>query len=177
MPDQVLTTPMGWRIAFTVAALFFGAGLAVNVKGMLGGDYAWSTTQRIAIPILVLAVLGTLTGALASWTTKVWYDAGRNEIHQVVLFSDVTRSLSEPTTVTFSYRAPAPGATVTGTWTATVRQPGEPELKIATPFVGDISDVARMLKPALAANPALPADDLTRTSIEAPESISAPRGL
>lgn len=177
MSDQVLSTPMGWRAAFTLAALFFVAGLVVNVRGMVAGDYAWTTTQKIGVPLLVLCVVGTVTGALAAWTTKVWYDAQRNEIHQVVLFSDVARSLEPPTTVRFDYTAPAPGSTVTGTWTVLVEHPEQPTLKVATPFVGDVSDVARLLQPALARNPALAADDATRRAIEDPSVISAPKGL
>ncbi|MGN0065721.1 MAG: hypothetical protein ACI379_15905 [Nocardioides sp.] len=176
MTGPVLTTPPGWRLLFTATALFFTAGLVWNVQRMVAGTFEWTTTYVIGIPLLVVIVLGGVVGAAAAWTSRVWVD-GAGVLHQRTLRADVTRVLAPPTTVRFVQTLPARGSTLMGTWTLHVVAPGEPVLKISTPYVGDISDLARLLQPALAAHPELAADEVSRQAIEEPASLRSPTGL
>ncbi|GAB3769273.1 hypothetical protein FB382_002504 [Nocardioides ginsengisegetis] len=172
--SEVLTPAPAMKVLFSLVAVFFCGGLLQNLPRILHGDLEWTLVWKIGFPILVIAALASVVGAVAAFTNKVWIDYDRNEIHQYVVLRDVAISLDEPTTVELGYTRQAVGSTVSGTWRVVVRQPGRTAMGVSTPWVRDIADVLRILQPALARNPRLAADEHTRAAIEDPGNLTPP---
>lgn len=49
-------------------------------------------------------------------------------------------------------------------------------MRVETPWVADIADLAELLRPFLTTNPGLAADDLTRRCLERPHDMARPSG-
>ncbi|MCR6033494.1 hypothetical protein GGQ22_18950 [Nocardioides sp. zg-579] len=171
--SEVLTPAPPVRVAFTLVGAFFGAALVWAVTSIATGDLEWTTTNIIAVPLVVLFGVASLAGVVQAWTSKVWVDHDRDELHQVLFGRDVAMTLQAPTTARLDYRRQALGSTVSGTWKVVVTHPDR-QLTLNTPYVRDIADVLRILRPALARNPDLPADDYTRRALADPSAPLVP---
>ncbi len=175
MQHDALTPHLAHRLAFLVVTVFFTAGLAWNLNRWLRGTLEWTTTVKIALPIVALFCLAGILGTLLIWTSKVWVDPTTNTLHQRWLWQHNVRALESPTQVRFHYTPAATGSTLTGQWKADVIRPGDSDVRIATPYVPNFSEFARLLQPALQAHPEVAADEFTRRSIQEPESMTSPQ--
>ncbi|MEV7428568.1 hypothetical protein AB0N29_03040 [Nocardioides sp. NPDC092400] len=171
--SEVLTPALPVRVAFTLVGAFFGAALLWAVVKIATGELEWTTTNIVAVPLVVLFGVASVAGVVQAWTAKVWVDHDRDELHQVIFGKDVAMTLQSPTTARLDYRRQAMGSTVSGTWKVVVTHPDR-QLTVNTPYVRDIADVLRILRPALGRNPDLPADDYTRRALQDPDAALVP---
>ena len=137
----------------------------------------WPATDITVFALSLPLAFATTFAAVIMQRRSVWIDRTGNRIYVRILsraiprYGTVSRSLDAPTTVRFSYESSALGDTFGGMWKGTLISPGEPDVDIAEPWIPDIEDFARLLQPALMANPKLPADDLSRRAMEDPSYI------
>lgn len=171
--SEVLTPALPVRLAFTGVGALFGAALLWTVVHLATGELAWTTTNVIAVPLVALLGVASLAGVVQAWTAAVWVDHVRGELHQVMFGKDVVVPLQAPTTARLDHRRQALGSTVSGTWRVVVTSP-ERRMVVNTPYVRDIADVLRILRPVLAHNPHLPADDHTRRALQDPDAPLVP---
>jgi hypothetical protein len=181
MPDQshatrseVLTPSPAYRVVFPAVAVFFCAGLGYNLLWWVRGELEWDLTHKIGLPLLALIALASLVGGLASLTNRVWVDYAELALHERSVFRETVVRLDAPTTARLTYKPPAPGSTVLGTWKVVLERPGSSRHTVQTPWVRSIGDALRVLQPALERNPDLPADEYTRAALADPSNLSAP---
>lgn len=167
--------PWGRRLVISAVGALLLVAVGWNVVRMVGGEYTWDGAGIVVAVVLAVLLLTAVLAPAMAFTSAVWVDQRTMELHRRLIGSEQVRSLSAPTTVELEIRTR--GAGTVGLTSAfagrqfAVKTPGEPTLRVGTPWVHSAGAVARQLQLPLEANPQLAADEETRQAILDPASI------
>lgn len=169
-PHLGLRPSRGLRTTLVGAWALLGCGFVYNALRLVSGDGSWNLTHALGMTLLGAILLVTTYAAARSVGALVWYDASTNTVRQRVAFVETSRRLHRPTTVEFIFRRSF--IYPSGIWRVEVRSAGEPVMVLSTPWVGNVEDVARMLRPAFHRNLDLPHDEFSRNALIDPAVLA-----
>ena len=174
--SRTLRMSAHWRVVFSAVTAFMAAGLLWNLLAWAHGDLEWTATTKVVLPVLAVVVAAMIVGVVALWSSRVWVDHDRNELHWSTLIGTAVLPLDPPTTIRIRHQPAAPGNTVMGKWLVRISPPDRPSTTLSTPAMPSIEALVDILHPAYVRNPDLPEDEYTREVLGTPgQRVLPPR--